>query len=178
MYTIFDIPKMLKNMYIVCDTREQDTPKLRRRLAEMPCKVERGALAYGDYRAYTTTPDGEVICSPVVIERKMNIGEICNNFCKGRERFIKEFSKAKTDGARMAIVVEDATWEDIRNGKYNSLMRPEALTSSIFAFACRYNASVYFCKPQTSGWFIYNLLYRSLKEELEEKAENVEEKES
>ena len=52
---------VLKSMRILIDTREQDTPKARRRISVIGLPVDRVALDYGDYSYNATLPDGSDI---------------------------------------------------------------------------------------------------------------------
>jgi hypothetical protein len=45
-------------------------------------------------------------------------------------------------------------------------MLPQALVASLLAFLSRYNCQLIFCKPETSGKLIHDILYREMKENL------------
>lgn len=156
-------------MIIQYDTREQETELLKRRLEDMECEAERICLQYGDYSCKCTLPNGEVLnfSERVVIERKESITEICSNFGKFRDRFEREFERAKEKQCKVYLLIENATWEHIYNGKYRSKYNPKALVASILAWCARYHVVPMFCKPETSGKFIRDILYRELKEYLE-----------
>jgi len=164
-----DMMDALDGMVCLVDTREQDTPRLRARLERIGCPHERTTLNFGDYSAKFPLPNGEWfdLSNKVVIERKMNIDELCHCYCQERERFEREFERAKEAGAKIYLLIEDATWEHIYNGKYRSRMRPSALVASIFAWLARYNCQVIFCKAETTGQIIKDILYREAKERLE-----------
>ena len=67
----------------------------------------------------------------------------------------------------MYILIENADWEKIYNGKYRSKMNEKALTASLLAFLARYDCQVIFCKEETTGKLIRDILYREIKERLE-----------
>ena len=46
-------------------------------------------------------------------------------------------------------------------------MDAKAYTASVIAFMVRYNLNIIFCKEETSGDLIKEILYRDLKERLE-----------
>lgn len=154
----------LKSMKIWVDTREQDTAMARRRLRQMGCPYERKTLRFGDYSACC---DGLDLSDQVAVERKMSLDELCNCYCKGRPRFAREFERARQAGARLYLLVENASWEHAYAGKYRSRMEPSALVASILAWLARYDCQVLFCAPETSGTLIRDVLYRELKERLE-----------
>lgn len=169
MYTHFEIDRMLQSMMILVDTREQDTPQLKKRLEGLERPFRRHKLDYGDYSCEITKPDGNVLCmaNKIAIERKMNLDELCNCFTNGRERFQREFERAQSDGAKVYLLVERASWEKIFAGTYRSKMKPEALSASILAWCARYNLTPLFCRPDDTGKMIARILRYEVKAMLE-----------
>ena len=165
----FEIDEALDGMVVLVDTREQDTPRLRARLKQMNCPSERMKLDFGDYSAKFPLPNGEwfSLADKVVIERKMHIDELCNCYCQSRQRFISEFVRAAEAGAKIYLLVENTSWEQVYTGKYRSKMRQTALVASILAWSARYNCIPIFCKAETSGKLIKDILYREGKERME-----------
>uniref|UniRef100_UPI004029B48D ERCC4 domain-containing protein n=1 Tax=Ruminococcus bromii TaxID=40518 RepID=UPI004029B48D len=165
----FEVSRALKNLTLIVDTREQDTDRLRRRIKQTGLSFVRQKLDFGDYSAKTTLDNGTEfdISSSVSIERKMNLDELCACYCKGRKRFTREFERAKSAGAKVYLLIENASWENTFNGKYRSKMTSSALTASMFAWLARYNCQIIFCKEETSGKIIREILYREMKERLE-----------
>ena len=165
----FDVESSLKNMVILADTREHPNAAYRKRIKQMGVPVESVALSYGDYSCRTVLPDGTeyTMANKVAVERKMSVDEVCANFGKNRKRFIAEFERAKADGARMYLLIEDANWTDIYGGKYRSRYTPNSLDASIFAWIPRYNTVPIFCKPDETGKIIAEIMKRELKEKLE-----------
>ena len=94
---------MLDSMVILVDTREQDTPRLRLRLRRMGCPWERQKLDFGDYSAKFRLPTGDfwTLACRVAVERKMSLDELCQCYTKGRDRFQREFERAKNTGAKL-----------------------------------------------------------------------------
>lgn len=159
-----EVKAALESMVCLVDTREQDTPRLRARLREMGCPWERKKLEFGDYSVKCNSMD---LSTSIAIERKMNLDELCNCYCRERKRFEREFERARQAGAKVYLLVEDGSWEDAYSGKYRSRMSPESLVASIQAWLARYNCQVIFCQPKTTGRLIHDILYRELKERLE-----------
>lgn len=165
----FEVSRALRNLTLIVDTREQDTDRLHRRIRQTGLSFVRQKLDFGDYSAKTTLDNGTEfdISSSVSIERKMNLDELCACYCKGRKRFTREFERAKSAGAKVYLLIENANWEKAYNGSYRSKMSPQALTASLFAWLARYNCQIIFCKEETSGKIIREILYREMKERLE-----------
>ena len=167
--TPFELRDALGGMVILVDTREQDTSRLRARLKDMGCAYERQKLDFGDYSAKFPLPDGGWLdlSSAVCVERKMNFDELCNCYCKDRKRFEREFLRAKDAGAKIYLLIENATWEKAYNGEYRSRMGSSALVASLCAWLSRYDYQLIMCKAETSGKLIHDILYREGKERLE-----------
>lgn len=165
----FDLNDSLDNMIVLVDTREKPTKAAERRCSQFGCKYERIALNFADYSAKFPLPDGSwfSLADKVCIERKQSLDELCNCYCQSRQRFINEFTRAAEAGAKIYLLVENTSWEQVYTGKYRSKMRQTALVASILAWSARYNCSPIFCKAETSGKLIKDILYREGKERME-----------
>lgn len=170
----FEIAEALQTFRIIADTREQNTPKAAERFAAFAVPVERATLNYGDYCGAVTLPDGREILntsgriSPAcVIERKMSLDELAGCFTRGRDRFRREFERARDVSAKIYLLVENGSWEGIIRHRYRSRFHPDAFRASLTAWMVRYDADVIFCKADTSGLMIKEVLYRDIKERLE-----------
>lgn len=166
---IFDVQYALSHITMLVDTREQDTPQSRKRLDSIGFPFERQKLDFGDYSAKCVLPDGRELdfSALFAVERKMSLDELANCYCKGRSRFTREFERARQVGAKLYLLVENATWENVYNGRYRSKMSAKALTASMLAWLSRYNCQLIFCKAETSGRLIGDIVYREVKERLE-----------
>ena len=173
---IVDQKKVLESMVIYIDSREQPTKRAFKRYETFGCPYKNKIpMWFGDYTYNATLPDGseiipdhsEKVVGKCVIERKMDLDELAMCFGRGRDRFQREFQKSIDHHARFILLVENATWEKLILGKYKSKMHPKAFFSSLTSWMIRYNTAVIFCKEETSGKIIRELLYRDLKERLE-----------
>lgn len=172
--TTFEQREVLDTFEILHDSREQDTARAQKRYASFGVPHQKAVLSYGDYTYNATLPDGSKIynvsdtISPVcAIERKMDLDELAACFTRGRSRFQREFERAQEHGSRIYLLCENSNWENLLNGKYGSRFNANAFAASITAWMVRYNANVIFCKEETSGRIIKEILYRDLKERLE-----------
>lgn len=161
-------------MEILVDTREQDTDRARNRYARFGVPYKRHTLDFGDYTYNFTFPNktclygaDSSVKGDVIVERKMNLDELAGCFTRERKRFEAEFERAKENGSKIYLLVENATWENLLNGRYRSRFIPKAFKASILAWSIRYNMQIIFCKAETSGELIKEILYRELKERLE-----------
>lgn len=160
----FSVDRALSTMTVLCDTREQDTLRARKRLKHIGVPIERVALSFGDYSARCNVLD---IRDRVAIERKMDLSELAHCYCQDRKRFEREFERAKQANAKVYLLIENGDWEKAYAGVYRSQMKPESLVASMTAWLSRYNCQILFCKEETSGQLIHDVLYRELKERLE-----------
>ncbi len=171
---VFQQKEVLKSFRVLVDRREQPTDRARRRYASFGSPYERVTLSYGDYAYNADLPGGgtiydisDTIRPMFAVERKMNLDELAGCFTHDRARFRREFERARDAGARIQLIVENATWENLLNGRYRSRFNPKAFLASITAWSIRYNLQVTFCKEETTGRLIREFLYRDLKERLE-----------
>lgn len=169
-----DIKTVLDSMTVLVDSREQDTDRARWRYASIGLPVERCVLDYGDYSYNAVLPDGRKIYDTsdrirptVAIERKMNLDELAACFGSSRDRFEREFLRARDAGAQVWLLVEGGSWENIYDHRYKSQMTPKSLAGSIIAFCGRYDLRLVFCSERTTGRIIRGILERNLKDRLE-----------
>jgi len=163
-----EIQNALDGAVVLIDNREQPTPRLQARIKQIGLPIERVTLSFGDYSIKCPLPDGSWfnLSNVCVVERKMGAEELAMCFGRERDRFEREFERAKEAGARMYLLVEDATLEMLYGGRYRSKMKPKALIASLFAFTARYDCKPIFCREQTGGLVIRDVLIREAKERL------------
>lgn len=167
-----EIEKALETFRIIVDTREQITQRSKHRYKAFGVPYERGTLRYGDYSANITFNNNQLydlskpVFSACVVERKMSLDELAICFTSGRERFEREFQRATDNGAKVYLLVENASWEKIQRHEYKSRFNEKAFQASLLAWAIRYDLSIIFCQSMTSGGLIKEILYRDMKERL------------
>ena len=163
----FEVEAALRNIIILVDTRELPTKIFDRRMETVGYPYERFKLDCGDYSIKCTVDGREFsLADQCVIERKFSLDELCMCFGHERKRFEREFERARSNGCRIYLLVEDASWEKILGHKYRSKFTPAALTASILAWMARYDLKLIFCSQLSTGLMIRNILYRELKERL------------
>ena len=169
-YSHFEVDKALDDMRIIADTREQDTAAFRKRFSAcIPTPdISRRKLDFGDYTADTTIGNDIVsLAETAVIERKMSLDELAMCFGRERGRFEREFIRAKSAGAKIYLLVENASWENLLAGKYRSKLPPKAFAASLAAWTARYDLVPVFCKAEISGRIIALILRYELRNFLE-----------
>ena len=99
--------------------------------------------------------------------RKMSLDELCACFGIQRARFDREFERAAADGARIWLLVENATWENAFNGQYRSDLSATSLVGSLISWAARRKMQILFCKSETTPLLIRSILKHEMKLKLE-----------
>ena len=174
---ILEIRDCLESMVVLVDSREHLSRRAEKRYEAFGVPYERRTLDYGDYAYDFTLPSGKRfyggengarVYPDVVVERKMSLDEAASCFATQRERFKREFERARANGARVYLLIENATPEGIINGRYRSRLHPNAFLASLMAWLARYDMRLIMCKSDTSGRMIKEILYRELKERLED----------
>ena len=97
----------------------------------------------------------------------MSLTELSGCFCQGRDRFQREFEREREKNASVWLLVEDATWEKLLSGRYQTKFKPNAFLASITAWSIRYDLKLIMCRHEVSGQMIREILYREFKERLE-----------
>ena len=171
---LFEAKDLLETFEIICDTREQMTPRAEQRYKSFGVNYSRGTLNYGDYCGNITFQDGrklydasETISAKCVVERKMNLDELAQCFTRGRERFKREFERASDHGCRVFLLCENGSIEKIMKHDYRSRFKPKAFLASIIAWNIRYDMQLIFCNQLNTGIMIREILFRDMKERIE-----------
>lgn len=170
----FDKIEMLESMVILVDSREQPTDRAKKRYEAFGFPYKRATLSYGDYAYNAKLPNGKwllddttAVKAPCVIERKMHLDELASCFTHSRKRFEREFEKAKDNNARVFLLVENASWENLLSGRYRSKVNPNAFYGSLVSWIVRYDIQPIFCKEELSGRMIREFLYKDLRNRIE-----------
>ena len=161
-WTESELKAELSKLAIICDTREKD-PHVSEWFAKNKVPTITRKLDTGDYSAQL----GEMSMErEIVVERKRNLDEICGNFTVERERFEREFMRAKAYGTKVFLIIENATWADIFLGNYRSKTTPKSLMGSLLSWMVRFNITVLFCKPEETARIMWGIFHYYAKEKL------------
>lgn len=169
-YTENEAKEILKNMVILCDTREQKNEHIIKALEKIKAPYKSYKLDTGDYSAMLPANPGMGIFRPlyfdrsIVVERKGSLNELSGNFTKGRERLRDEFSRAR--GIQLHLLIEGASYGDILAHKYDTQLGEKAFFASLVSFQQRYHLNVSFIEKENAGAFIYLLLYYHVRDYL------------
>lgn len=149
-------------MTIICDTREkpQAIQKILAEFDRQQVKVIRSKLWVGDYQRL----DNPML----VIDRKQNLTEICNNVVQDHKRFRAELQRAQENGVKVIVLIEHGknirTLEDVIRWvnprlKVSPLaVSGERLYKILSAINKTYNVEFQFCTKDQTGARIIELL--------------------
>lgn len=172
-FTPAEIEECINSMIVLVDSRERPCKEQEKRCEAFGVPYERRTLNYGDYTYSFTLPNGkridqgEPICGDAVIERKMSLTELSGNLCQEFDRFNREFRRAMDHDASVYLLVEDASWEKIYNHNYDTAFNEKAYLKRLLRLAAEYDVKPIFCRKETSGKLIRDILERELKVRLE-----------
>lgn len=149
-------------MIIQIDTREK--PKaIKNIVAEFNKQgvgYIRSKMYVGDYMNYDNPR--------LVIDRKQNLLELCNNTCQDHTRFISEIKKANATGIKIIFLCEHSrnikTLEDVRKWENPRLKESplavsgERLYKTLYTISKNYGVEFLFCSKAETGSRIIRLL--------------------
>lgn len=106
------IKKLTKEMVILIDTREKENSHITNYFDKKGIKYKKQALEFGDYSFMLPQVDGLTgnelyFHKEIIIERKNSLEELSGNLGKNRDRFEKEFLKARNSGISIHLMVEN-----------------------------------------------------------------------
>lgn len=158
-----ELKKELSKLTIIVDSREKVNQHILDYFDKNKIIYKVRTLETGDYSA---TINGMTLEYDFLIERKASLTELCGNFTASRERFEREFLRAKALGTKVFLIVENANWADVYLGNYRSKLSAKSLVASLMAWQVRFNITIIFCAPENTGKIIFHLLYYAAREQL------------
>lgn len=164
----YELDDALKSMQILIDTREKKNAHIITSLEGRKCPYMAHKLDYGDYTCcYDTGEKSGVSFETVaVVERKATLDELAGNITKGRERFEREFLRAKKAGAKVFLMIESGSYDEIQQHRYRSQLPPKSYLNTLFSWQQKYNITISFVSKAFAGDYIYATLFMALKNHL------------
>jgi ERCC4-type nuclease len=167
-YTAKELDGLLKSMVVLWDSREQMNSHILYELDKLKVQYQKHKLNYGDYSFLLPKNESLGIYRDMyfdrnfVIERKASLEELSANVAQDRQRFENEFMRSSN--CRMVLMVENGSYEDILNHKYNTQMNEKAYFASMLTFQHRYGIDIAFVGKELAGKYIYGSFYYYLRE--------------
>jgi ERCC4-type nuclease len=134
-------------MVILVDSREKSSQHLFDYWNKHNIEYETLALPSGDYSfKLKAIPELGIeeshFYNDIILERKNSLEELSGCFAQTRERFNDEWSRCYAK--RKYLLIENATYEDLVNGKYNTQYSSKSFLGSLHSFNAKYDLQVMF----------------------------------
>ncbi|MCK8818116.1 ERCC4 domain-containing protein [Natroniella sulfidigena] len=170
-YTKTELDQLLDSIVILIDTREKKNNHIINYFDQHEIKYKSKKLDYGDYSFMLPSNEELGIArdiyfnDQIVIERKASLEELSGNMTQDRARFENELLRANQ--AKFILLIEDEEgYKNILNHNYNTKYNPKAYLAGLMTFQHRYNITIQFLDPATTGNFIRYEFYYYLREYL------------
>jgi ERCC4-type nuclease len=169
-YSDSEIKKILQNIVIIVDTREQKNKHITDYFVKHNIKYINRTLQFADYSfMLPAMPEYGIsrdiyFDNQIVAERKAHLEELSQNLAQKREQFENEWLRSKD--CKKFLIIEKGCYDDIICGNYDTEYKAESYFASLLSFSHRYNLRVVFLKPVNTGKFIYAQFYYYLREML------------
>lgn len=173
-----DIKKLIKQVVILIDTREQENSHITNFFDKKGIAYKVKSLKFCDYSAELKAnnelglPFDISLENVVAIERKgsggYGLNEIASNFTDGRTAFENEFIRAKENCQKVYLIIENGSWQNIKDHKYLSQFNENAFYNSLLSWRNKYNINIDFVNSENCGEHIYKIIGTILKRILEE----------
>ena len=149
-------------MEIQIDTREKQRAivKVLDEFDRQGVKHVSSKLYVGDYMSFDNPR--------LIIDRKQNLFEVCNNVCQQHDRFISEIKKANDIGIKLIFLVEHggkvkslddvAEWDNPRLKTSPLAVSGQRLHKILSTIQKNYNVEFLFCDKRNTGKRIIELL--------------------
>lgn len=162
-YTDSEERELLDSIVILVDTREKVNDHITDYFDKHHIPYKKKALKNGDYSFFV--PQNEKLGiyrdtyfhDDIFVERKANLEELSGNLSTKRADFEEELAVAKAH--KKYLLIENANYEDIVNGKYNTQYNKKSYLGSIHSFNHKYDLEIVFMPDNTySPIFIYGVM--------------------
>ena len=161
------------NFVILIDTREKVNSHIIDAFDKYNIKYKKQKLDYGDYGCIITKNEDlgilDDIILKVAVERKNGLEEIGNNLTNAKERFHREMQRCIDDNGAMVIMIENCTYDDIANKKYNNKITPKSFLALLHSIYSKYDIPFIFISKDKAPLFIYDVCKYFTKEYLKNK---------
>ena len=147
-FTNGEMKKILDNLVILIDTREQSNQHIIDFFNKKGIEYKITKLDFGDYSCMLKSGTIDKFTSDIyftndfVIERKANIDELANNLKDDAARLKKELAHLNMYQIRYLVYVEDKNFEEnLRNGNFRSHYDPYTLMRRLYCLESEYNTA-------------------------------------
>lgn len=152
-YTESEMNELIKSIVILIDSQEKVNNHITDYYDKYHISYEKSSLLCGDYSVKLPKNDSLGISNDmyfyndIILERKNSLEEISGCFTQTRNRFNNEF--ATSYAGRKYLLIENASYEDLVNGKYDTEYNKKSFLASLHSFNIKYDLQLMFLKDRT-----------------------------
>ena len=152
-YSDSEMNELIKSAVILIDSQEKVNNHITAYYDKHKVSYKTISLLCGDYSVML--PQNEALgisndmyfYNEIILERKNSLEEISGCFTQTRNRFNNEF--ATSYAARKYLLIENATYEDLVNGNYNTDYNKKSFLASLHSFNIKYDLQTMFIKDKS-----------------------------
>lgn len=160
-----ELKTLLKSLTVVIDRREKENKHITEWFDKKKIPYVNKSLSTLDYSFYLpANPELGIsrdiwFDKDIAIERKASLTELSGNFAQNRDRFEKEMSTAKS--LYKYLLIENSNYEDIVNGKYNTMYNTKSFLGTLHSFNHKYDLQIMFMpdKAYSAMWMYGTFQY-------------------
>lgn len=159
-YTETEQKKLLNSITIIVDKQEKVNNHITEYFDKHKIPYINRSLDSGDYSFFLPKDEELAILKDwyftdnIIIERKNSCEELAGSLSQSRDRFEDEFLRSKAD--KKYLLIENANYQDVVNGNYNTKYNSKSYLGSIHSFNHKYNLEIVFMPDKSySPIFIY-----------------------
>jgi hypothetical protein len=159
-YTETEQKKLLNSITIIVDKQEKVNNHITEYFDKHKIPYINRSLDNGDYSFFLPKNEELAILKDwyftdnIILERKNSCEELAGSLSQTRERFEDEFLRSKAE--KKYLLIENANYQDVVNGNYNTKYNSKSYLGSIHSFNHKYNLEIVFMPDKNySPIFIY-----------------------
>jgi len=151
-YTDSEMNEIIKSVVILIDSQEKVNDHITTYYDKHKVKYKTLSLLCGDYSVMLPQNvelgilNDMYFYNDIILERKNSLEEISGCFTQTRNRFNNEFSTSYAN--RKYLLIENATYEDLVSGNYNTEYNKKSFLASLHSFNIKYDLQLMFLKDK------------------------------
>jgi ERCC4-type nuclease len=123
-----DFDTILKSFKLIVDTRENQNSHITNIFKKHNIQIVYDKLEFADYSCICCDYDFR---NDIVVERKMNIDEFCNNITRKRIQFENELNRSAENNTKFQLIIEETSYIDILNEAYRSKTKQQSIVATL-----------------------------------------------
>ena len=168
-FTQSQIDKILKEIVVLVDTREQENKHILDYFDKKGIKYKVKKLEFGDYSAMICKNEELGILQDIsfednfVIEKKNSLEEISGNLTNDRTRIENEFIRAKQRNCNIHLLIENSSYNDIYHHNYRTNFNEKAFCNSLLSMINKFNIKLHFIEKENTAIHMLRIMQIEIK---------------